>query len=76
MGEDKEPLVNYAKAYVRKHEDIDYFVFGHRHIEADLMLSKKTLLIMLGDWINLFTYAVFDGENLFLSEFVEGESEI
>lgn len=76
MGEDKEPLVNYAKAYVRKHEDIDYFVFGHRHIEADLMLSKKTRLIMLGDWINLFTYAVFDGENLFLSEFVEGESEI
>ena len=40
------------------------------------MLSKKTRLIMLGDWINLFTYAVFDGENLFLSEFVEGESEI
>ena len=28
------------------------------------------------DWINYFSYAVFDGENLFLENFVEGETKL
>lgn len=75
MGEDKEHLVLFAKDYVRTHQDIDYFLFGHRHIELDLMLSHKTRLMILGDWISQFTYAVYDGEHIFLEEYVEGESQ-
>ncbi len=41
MGEKKEFLVRFAKQYMQGHKDIDYFMFGHRHIELDLMLSKK-----------------------------------
>ena len=41
----------------------------------DLMLSKKTRLMILGDWIWQFTYAVFDGEHMFMEEYVEGESQ-
>ncbi len=75
MGEDKEYLVRYAREYMQGHRDIDYFLFGHRHIELDLALSRKTRMMILGDWITQFTYAVFDGEHLFLEEYVEGESK-
>ena len=75
MGEEKEHLVLFAKQYAASHTDIDYFIFGHRHIELDLMLSKKTRMMIIGDWITQFTYAVFDGEHLLLSEYEEGESK-
>ena len=75
QGEQKEHLVLYAKDYLKTHSDVDFFIFGHRHIELDLMLNKKTRMIILGDWIWQFTYAVFDGEHLFMENYVEGESE-
>ena len=52
-----------------------FFLYGHRHIELDLMLSKKTRMMILGDWIWQFTYAVFDGEHMFMEQYVEGESQ-
>ena len=76
MGEDKEILVKYTKQYMQTHPDIDYFIYGHRHIELDLMLSHKTRMIILGDWIWQFSYVVFDGEHFFLSEYAEGESQM
>ncbi len=60
LGEDKEELVRFAKDYLVSHPDINYFVFGHRHIELDLMLSRTSRMLILGDWISLFTYAVYD----------------
>ncbi len=75
MGEDREPLVRFTKNYMTTHADIDYFIYGHRHIELDLMLSRKTRMIILGDWIWQYTYAMFDGEHMFLEEYVEGESQ-
>ena len=50
-------------------------MYGHRHIELDLILSRKSRMMILGDWISQFTYAVFDGEHMFLEEYVEGESQ-
>ncbi len=75
LGEEKEYLVQFTKQYMREHRNIDYFLYGHRHIELDMMLSKNVRMMILGDWITQFTYAVFDGEHLFLEEYVEGESE-
>lgn len=74
QGEDKEVLVQYAKAYLKTHPDINFFIFGHRHIELDLMISKTSRVVILGDWINEFSYAVFDGEHLALDKYIEGES--
>lgn len=76
MGEDKEPLVLFAKDYLKTHPTINYFMFGHRHIMLDLMLSRTSRMLILGDWISDFSYAVFDGENLFLEQFIEGETEV
>jgi len=76
QGEDKEGLVLYAKDYLKNHPNINYFLFGHRHIELDLMLSRSTRLLLMGEWISLFTYAVWDGQNMFVDNFVEGETQL
>jgi UDP-2,3-diacylglucosamine hydrolase len=72
-GEDKEHLVLYSKEYLKSHPQINYFIYGHRHIMLDLMLTKTARLMILGDWIRHFSYAVFDGENLYHEQYVEGE---
>ena len=76
MGEDKEYLVLYTKEYLKSHPNINFFIYGHRHIELDLMLSATARVTILGDWISLFSYAVFDGENLYLENFIEGETRL
>jgi UDP-2,3-diacylglucosamine hydrolase len=76
MGEDKEWLIRYGKEYLKSHPDTNYFIFGHRHIDIDLMLTQQTRLLVLGDWITQFSYVVFDGEHLFLENYVEGETKL
>ena len=76
MGEDKEGLVLFAKDYLKSHPTINYFLFGHRHIDLDIFLERDVRMMILGEWYSLFTYAVFDGENLFMDNYVEGETEL
>lgn len=64
-GEDNEYLVQYAKQYLQSN-DIDVFVFGHRHIVLDLMLSRKSRILILGDWLSHFSYGVFDGRDIWI----------
>jgi len=68
FGEDKEHLVLFAKEYLQQNPEIDYFVFGHRHILLDLMLSKKSRIVIVGDWIQYYSYAVFDGKEITLEQ--------
>ena len=75
MGERREHLVLFTKKYIQYHSNVDYFIYGHRHIELDLQLTKKARMLILGDWITQFTYAMYDGEHMFLNEYIEGESE-
>lgn len=75
LGEEKEFLVQFTKDYMQTHPNIDYYIYGHRHIELDLTLSRKSRMLILGDWVWQYTYAVFDGEHMFLEEYVEGESQ-
>ena len=58
LGEDREYLVQFAKQYDREH--IDYFIFGHRHVMLDLQLTEGRRVVYLGDWIDKFSYGVFD----------------
>lgn len=69
MGEDKEHLVLFAKQQLLKTPEINYFIFGHRHIMLDLMIAHSSRVVILGDWIQFFSYGVFDGENFFLEVF-------
>jgi len=71
QGEDKEHLVLFAKKHLKEAPNINFFIFGHRHILLDLMLSQSARVLILGDWISFFSYGVFDGENFSLEIFEE-----
>lgn len=71
LGENREHLVLFAKQYLQHHPDISFFIFGHRHLELDLMLSRTARLLVLGEWLRSFTYAVWDGEDLLMENFDE-----
>ena len=60
LGEHKEWLAKYSRKKLQeKHRD--YFIFGHRHLPMQIELNEKSKYINLGDWINHYTYGVFDG---------------
>lgn len=75
LGESREHLVLFAKEYLKSHPDVNFFIFGHRHIELDLVLSHDTRLLILGDWISQFTYAIFDDRGLRIDNYLEGETK-
>ena len=72
-GEDRpfgcdEPLQRFVTNY-KEDQKIDYFVFGHRHVAVDKSIGNNSRLIILGDWIKLYSYAVYDGNDLRLQFF-------
>jgi UDP-2,3-diacylglucosamine hydrolase len=50
-------------AQKRLEEGYDYFITGHYHQAKELTLNGGKLLI-LGDWLSFFSYAIFDGHDL------------
>ncbi len=69
-----EWLATYANDLI-KTEDIDYFVFGHRHLPIDCRLDNEvSRYINLGDWMTYRSYAVFDGNDLKLDFYKNEES--
>ena len=67
LGEDREWLIIFSRQMLAK-EHFDYFIFGHRHFPLDFTLNKTSRYINLGDWVRDFTYAYFDGSELFLKK--------
>jgi len=68
LGDEKEWLVLYAKRKLQE-KHYDYFVFGHRHLPLELKVSENSTYYNLGDWINHYTYGVFDGSQFELKSF-------
>ncbi|MFZ6051737.1 UDP-2,3-diacylglucosamine diphosphatase [Halocola ammonii] len=68
LGEDNEWLAIYSREILEK-EHFDYFVFGHRHLPMEIDLNEKSKYINLGDWIDHFTYGVFDGQKMELKNY-------
>jgi len=60
LGEEKEWLVSYCKE-ILKQEHVDIFIFGHRHLPIQHPINTSAY-INLGEWMNDYTYAKFDGE--------------
>ena len=66
---EKELLVLFAKHHAERHPEIDYYLFGHRHLLLDLALRGDKRVLILGDWLQYNSYAVWDGEHLYLDQF-------
>ena len=67
-GPEFESSVTFAKKYSAT-KQIDYFIFGHRHILMDEEIKPNVRVLIIGEWFNHFSYAVFDGEKLELKKF-------
>lgn len=73
-GKDSHPLlgnlIDASKEYLKAIPDIDYFIYGHLHILKDIPIDQDCRLVVLGDWITRFSYAVIQpGEPLSLHEY-------
>jgi UDP-2,3-diacylglucosamine hydrolase len=68
LGEDKEWLIIYCKEVLQK-KQVDYFIFGHRHLPLDIQLTATSRYINLGEWMNYSSYGVFDGEKMELKSY-------
>lgn len=56
LGPEKEWLAQFCETTIKK-EDIDFFVFGHRHLPIEHQLSNgHSVYFNLGDWLQYFTY--------------------
>lgn len=67
-GDNKEGLFIFAES-IEKQEHFDYFIFGHRHLLVEKPIGETSSFINLGDWINYFSFGVFDGEKFELKRY-------
>ena len=66
---DKEFLRIFSTETAKQNPEIDYFVFGHRHIPTIFNVSEKARCIILGDWVKHYSYGEFDGETFEIKYF-------
>jgi len=53
-GNDKELLVRFCRQFLIS-QNIDYFIFGHRHLPLEIILDNA-IYFNTGDWINYYSY--------------------
>ena len=63
-----EPIYKYCENKL-KTQQIDFFIFGHRHISCDIKLSNQSRYINTGLWEIKSPYVEWDGKNLELKNF-------
>lgn len=56
--------LQFAEQFAQTHPDIDWYIFGHLHILYRNKISTGAEVVVLGDWISHFSYAIFDGREL------------
>lgn len=66
----QEGMYKFANNFLQN-EHVDYFVFGHRHQLVSEPINKNSRFVLLGDWINYFSYGVFDGENFEIKNYTK-----
>jgi UDP-2,3-diacylglucosamine hydrolase len=70
LGENGEWLLTFANETLVQQPEIDFFIFGHRHLPIDWQLrNQKSRYINLGEWLHFNTFAAFDGEHISLQVF-------
>lgn len=59
LGEEQEWLAVYAQQKIEQIPDIDYFIFGHRHLPIDFLLSNgRSRYLNLGEWLYHNSYII------------------
>ncbi|MCC2546851.1 UDP-2,3-diacylglucosamine diphosphatase [Hymenobacter sp. BT175] len=71
FGDDEWLLVYCREQEQRQHHD--YYVFGHRHLPLDVPVGPGSRYVNLGEWVNYCSYAAYDGKQLELRHFEQGQ---
>jgi len=58
MGDNKEQLVNYIRSILSE-EQIDYFIYAHRHLPLEIKMNDKAIYFNSGDWLVHDSYLRF-----------------
>lgn len=58
-GEENEWLVIFSKEEAKR-KQIDYFIFGHRHLPLEISVGENATYFNLGEWIKYCTFGVLD----------------
>lgn len=69
---EQEWLIQFAREQIQLDANMDYFIFGHRHLAYDYRLNDSTRILNLGDWINYQSYAEWDGTQMQLKTYEQG----
>lgn len=59
-------IESFSREYLSEHPEVNYFVFGHLHLLRDYRLSEDCRIVVLGEWIDTFSYGVWDGSEFSL----------
>jgi UDP-2,3-diacylglucosamine hydrolase len=65
LGNDRELLVQFCYQYLINH-DIDYFIFGHRHLPLEIQINEA-IYFNTGDWLNHNTYIRYENHPVLCS---------
>lgn len=68
-GVKNDGIYRFSEHYLKEYPEIDYFIYGHRHVDVDIMMNDKTRFIILGDWVSKFSYAEFNGTTIELKHY-------
>ena len=64
-GTDKEFLLQHCESELSKDPEVDYFIFGHRHLPIDYTLSNgNSKYINTGDWLAFQSFATMENGNI------------
>lgn len=67
LGEAEWLLAFCRETEIKAHHD--FYIFGHRHLPLDIKINENSRYINLGEWVNFYTYACFDGQQVQLKSF-------
>jgi len=71
LGENNEYLVLFSKEHAAEAGENApvFYIFGHRHIILDLSISRKSRVIILGEWFLQYSYGVMDNNGFEICQF-------
>ena len=57
LGPEREWLVAYSERKLQQDPNLDYLIFGHRHLPIDFVLTNgRARYLNLGEWLHYETY--------------------
>lgn len=66
LGKEKEILEKFCIKHQKDNSEIDFYVLGHRHLPLEIDINESCRYINTGDWLNHYSFAIFEKENISL----------